>query len=125
MLKVLIIDDEALARARVRQMLSNNDSVEVLAECQSGAEAIDMIHDKRPDLIYLDIQLSDMTGFDVLEAIPKQMMPMVIFVTAFDEYAIKAFDVFSFDYLLKPLNEERFALSLEKAIDTFRRMSYG
>jgi len=117
MVKVIIVDDELLARRRIRELLVKNPSVKIVAECQSGTDAIDSILQHNPDLVYLDIQLIDMTGFDVLEAIPKQHMPMVIFVTAFDEYAIKAFDVFSFDYLLKPFKAERFYLSLEKAME--------
>ena len=117
MIRVLIIDDEALARHRVRELLRDHPEVEIVGECKSGTQAIEAIQDERPDLIYLDIQLIDMTGFDVIEAIPKHMMPLVVFVTAFDEYAIKAFDVFSFDYLLKPLRAERFNLSLEKALE--------
>jgi len=114
MIRVLIIDDEAMARHRVRELLSVHPEADIVGECRSGTEAIESIQDQRPDVIYLDIQLSDMTGFDVLEVIPKHMMPLVIFVTAFDEYAIKAFDVFSFDYLLKPLHAERFNLSFSK-----------
>ncbi len=121
MIKVLVIDDEALARHRVCKLLAANDAVQIIGECQNGADTIDTIKTKRPDLIYLDIQLPDMTGFDVLEAIPKQVMPMVIFITAYDQYAIKAFDVFSFDYMLKPFSTERFQISLQNAIETLSR----
>jgi len=117
MIDVLIIDDERLARRKVFELLSGVSEVNVVGECDSGKDAIRSIIEKKPDLIYLDIQLTDMTGFDVLEALPKEVMPMVIFVSAYDEYAIKAFDVFSFDYILKPVRPERFTLSLEKAID--------
>ena len=120
MIRVLVVDDESLARHRIVELLSTYPEVEVIGECQSGTEAIKAIHEKRPDLLYLDIQLTDMTGFDVLEAIPKPLMPLVIFVTAFDEYAIKAFDVFSFDYLLKPLRTERFTISLERAMEALK-----
>lgn len=120
MVKVIIVDDEALARQRIKELLMTNSSIDIIAECQSGTEAIDSILELRPDLVYLDIQLIDMTGFNVLEAIPKEIMPMVVFVTAFDEYAIKAFEVFSFDYLLKPFKSERFLRSLDKAIENLQ-----
>ncbi len=120
MIKVLVIDDEELARRRIVELLSDFSEIQMVGECESGQEAIDQVLEKQPDLIYLDIKLPDMTGFDVLEAIPKDLMPMVIFVSAFDEYAIKAFDVFSFDYLLKPLRPERFSISLEKALESLR-----
>ncbi len=120
MIKVLVIDDEELARRRIVELLADFPDIQLLGECESGQEAIDQIVNLQPDLIYLDIKLSDMTGFDVLEAVPKHLMPLVIFVSAFDEYAIKAFDVFSFDYLLKPLRPERFSISLEKAIESLR-----
>lgn len=117
MVKILIIDDEALARRRVRELLAGNDVIQIVGEAKNGEEAIRLINERGPDLIYLDIRLSDMTGFDVLEQIPKEKMPLVIFVTAYDEYAIQAFDVFSFDYILKPIVPQRFQASLERAID--------
>ena len=116
MIRVLIIDDEAMARRRVYELISGNEFLEIVGECDSGADAIKQITEKQPDLVYLDIQLMDMTGFDVLEAVPKLIMPMVIFVTAYEQYAIDAFNVFSFDFLLKPVEPERFQRSLINAL---------
>ncbi len=121
MIKVLIIDDESLARQRIRKLLESRDDVEILDECRNGTTAIKMIADKKPELVFLDIQMKDMTGFDVLEALPKEEWPLTIFVTAFDEYAIRAFDSFAFDYLLKPFKDERFFVSLDNAIETLKQ----
>lgn len=121
MVKVLIVDDEALARRRVRELLAGNPAVQIIGEAGTGKDAIKMITERCPDLVYLDIRLTDMTGFDVLEKVPKELMPMVIFVTAYDEYAIKAFDVFSFDYILKPVKETRFAESLDRVLFALER----
>ncbi len=116
MIKVLIIDDEALARLRIRRLLEDRAEIDIAGECKSGEAAIAAIRQKRPDLIFLDIQMKDMTGFEVLDALRPEEWPMVIFVTAFDQYAIRAFDVFAFDYLTKPFKEERFELSVNKAL---------
>lgn len=116
MTRILIIDDEALARQRVRKLLETRTDIEVVQECRNGKEAINAITEHAPDLIFLDIQMKDMTGFDVLQALPREKWPLTIFVTAYDEYAIQAFDIFAFDYLLKPFKNERFFLSLDKAI---------
>lgn len=116
MTKVLIVDDEILARRRVRELLAGNPVIQIVGEAATGEDAIKLIDERNPDLIYLDIRLTDMTGFDVLERLPREQMPMVIFVTAYDEYAIEAFNVFSFDYILKPVNEARFMKSLDKAL---------
>lgn len=120
MTRLLIIDDESLARQRVQKLLDSRPDVEVIGECRNGQQAIEAIQTMKPDLIFLDIQMKDMTGFDVLEALPNEAIPLTIFVTAFDEYAIQAFDVFAFDYLLKPFKDERFYLSLDKAIDSLK-----
>jgi two-component system LytT family response regulator len=116
MIDVLIIDDESLARQRVRKLLEARPEVNIMQECRSGQEAILAIKMHEPDLIFLDIQMKDMTGFDVLQRLPSATWPLTIFVTAYDEYAIQAFDIFAFDYLLKPFKDERFYLSLDKAI---------
>ena len=104
--KAIIIDDEPAARRLLKSMLSSNaEWVEVLAEATNGTEAIKMINESRPDLVFLDIQMPDYTGFEVLEKIEYQ--PNVIFTTAYEQYAIRAFESFSIDYLLKPVREER------------------
>ncbi|MEL7250909.1 MAG: response regulator [Bacteroidota bacterium] len=125
MISVLIIDDEALARQRVRKLLEDRSDVTIIQECRNGTEAIKAISEKQPDLIFLDIQMKDMTGFDVLRALPKEQWPLTIFVTAYDEYAIQAFDIFAFDYLLKPFKNERFYISLDKAVDTLQQQAEG
>lgn len=121
MVRVLIIDDESLARQRVRHLLNSIPGIELLGECKTGADAIEKIQALQPDLIFLDIQMKDMTGFEVLEAIPTAKHPMVIFITAYDKYAIKAFDVFAFDYLLKPFKDERFQVSVNNALNNLQQ----
>jgi len=119
LIKALIIDDESLARKRISNLLSDVSEIEVLEECSSGKEAIHAISNKKPDLVFLDIQITDMTGFDVLMQIDPKIRPLVIFITAFDEFALKAFDFFAFDYLLKPFKDERFYQSTSKVIEMF------
>lgn len=116
MIRTLIIDDEALARQRIKRLLIPNKEVELVGECSNGMDAIQQIMSKQPDLIFLDIQMKDINGFQVLENLTLEQLPLIIFVTAYDKYAIKAFDYFAFDYLLKPFKEARFILSLNKAI---------
>lgn len=113
--RVLIVDDEALARERVRTLLEASDGVAIVGESSGGREAVDAIIDKRPDLVFLDVQMPDLNGFEVLEAVATEWLPAVIFVTAYDEYALKAFDVHAIDYLLKPIEPERFHKALARA----------
>ena len=116
MIRTLIIDDEALARQRIRALLAHRQDVALIGECKSGAEALRAIREQQPDLIFLDIRMKDMSGFEVLQNLPESETPLIIFSTAYDQYALRAFDVFAFDYLLKPFKEERFYKSLDKAI---------
>lgn len=109
----LIIDDEKLARELLREYLTAFPDIEVLGECSKGTEAVEQINKLKPDLIFLDVQMPGMTGFDVLDEI--EHMPYVIFTTAYDHYAIKAFEKNAVDYLLKPLDQERFKLAIERA----------
>ena len=109
----IIIDDEKLARDLVREYLESIEEIEILDECSRGSEAIEKINKLRPDLIFLDVQMPGMTGFEVLDEIDHE--PFVIFTTAYDQYAIKAFEKNAVDYLLKPIDQERFRLAVERA----------
>lgn len=113
-MKALVIDDEELARKRVLQLLQKVPDVEVLGECSNGKAAVQAINQKEPDLLFLDINMKDMNGFEVLQKITIAPKPTVIFVTAYDNYALKAFDVDAFDFLLKPFKDERFFRTIEK-----------
>jgi two-component system LytT family response regulator len=112
--RALIVDDEALARERVRTLLGQA-GVTVVGECSGGREAVEEILAQRPDLVFLDVQMPDLNGFEVLDAVAAEWLPAVIFVTAYDAYAIKAFDVHAVDYLLKPIEPERFRTALARA----------
>ncbi|HZS59474.1 MAG TPA: LytTR family DNA-binding domain-containing protein [Gemmatimonadaceae bacterium] len=113
--KVAIVDDEPLAREGLRTLLQSDRDVEVVAECPDGQAAIEAIRRTRPDIVFLDVQMPDLDGFDVLRALAGEPMPAVIFVTAYDKYALKAFEVHAVDYLLKPFHDERFAEALARA----------
>jgi two-component system LytT family response regulator len=124
-IQVLIADDEPLARERLRTLLAGEDWLDVAAECQNGQEAAESILKLEPDLVFLDIQMPGATGFDVIEAVGPDKMPLVVFVTAFDKYALKAFDVHALDYLLKPFDRERFQQALGRARQQLDRRSTG
>jgi len=111
----LIIDDEPLARKRLCNLVTQRPELDYIGEASTGKTAIKLINELKPLIIFLDIQMKDMNGFDVLKGISVKP-PLVIFVTAFDEYAVKAFDSFAFDYLLKPYKKERFNLSVDRII---------
>lgn len=113
--RVLIVDDEPLARAHLRQLLAESADVEVIGECGDGRDAVRRIREEAPDLVLLDVQIPELDGFGVVREIGADRMPMVIFVTAYDEYALQAFDVFALAYLLKPVSRERFASALSRA----------
>ena len=114
-IRTLIIDDEPLARRNLRLLLEKDPQIEILDECRNGREAVKAINTLSPDLIFLDIQMPEMDGFDVLERVGPEHIQAIIFVTAFDQYALKAFDVHALDYLLKPFDDERFVHALERA----------
>jgi two-component system LytT family response regulator len=114
-LTVVVVDDEPLARRRLARLLKKDATIDVVAQCAGGRAAVDEIRQQRPDLVFLDIQMPDLDGFAVVEAIGPEQMPAVVFVTAYDEYALRAFDVHAVDYLLKPYDEERFAVALARA----------
>jgi two-component system LytT family response regulator len=113
-MNVLIVDDEPLARAGMRMLLEEEPAITSIAEARNGAEAVEMIRERRPDLVLLDVQMPEMDGFGVLEALGAENMPPVIFVTAHDKYAIQAFEVNAIDYLLKPATRERFQQALAR-----------
>ena len=112
--KALIVDDEELARKLLREMLTCHPEIEIAAECGNGMEAVKAAAEHKPDLLFLDVQMPKLTGFDVLELIEREKVG-VIFVTAYDQYAMKAFEVHAVDYLLKPFSRERFEAALERA----------
>lgn len=112
-IRTLIVDDEALSRRGLTLRLKQAPDFEIVAECANGREALEAITAHRPDLVLLDIQMPGMSGFDVLARIPLGVMPMVVFVTAYDQYAIRAFEARAIDYLLKPVDDARFAAALE------------
>ena len=115
MIRVLIVDDEPLARKRMRHLLSTYSDFEIVADAGTGAEAVSLADEHSPDLILLDIQLPDMTGFDVLERLTDRDSVAVMFITAYDEHALAAFEARAFDYLLKPVAPDRFAAAVERA----------
>ncbi|QOL24880.1 response regulator transcription factor [Thalassotalea sp. LPB0316] len=115
-LTTIIVDDEPLARKGLRVRLSKRSDINIVAECSNGREAINAVRELAPDLLFLDIQMPGMTGFDVLEALVNEQIPLpnIVFVTAFDQYALKAFEVHALDYLLKPADEQRIDQAIEK-----------
>lgn len=118
--RVLIADDELLARQRLEDLLSEHEDVEIVSRVDSGVRAVEAIREKQPDLVFLDVQMPGKTGLDVVEAIGAQDMPITIFVTAYDRYALHAFDVAAVDYLLKPFDDERFEQALDRARRTLQ-----
>jgi two-component system, LytTR family, response regulator len=115
MLRTIIVDDEELARRGIRDLLEQVEDVEIVGEYGNGREAIEAIRALEPDLAYLDVQMPGKDGFDVIAAIEAPHCPHIVFVTAFDDYAIRAFEVHALDYLLKPVSEQRFEASMTRA----------
>jgi two-component system LytT family response regulator len=122
-MKALIIDDERLARKELANMLQQFPEVEILGECANAEEALESIRNLHPDLIFLDIQMPGMNGFEMLQELDE--VPKVVFVTAFDEFAIKAFEVNALDYLLKPVEEVRLAETMQKVHRSIQEMQTG
>src|SRR5688500_3968881 len=106
-IRTLIVDDEPLARDRVKRFLRDEEDITIIGECGNGLEAIDAIAREKPDLVFLDIQMPEKNGFEVIKSLSAKKLPTIIFVTAYDQYALQAFDVHALDYLLKPFNRER------------------
>jgi two-component system, LytTR family, response regulator len=115
LIRVLLVDDEPLARGMLREMLQTDSQVSIVGEAANGREAVEAIRALNPDLIFLDVQMPALGGFEVLEALSNGQIPHVIFVTAFDQYAVRAFEVHALDYLLKPFDQERFDISWQRA----------
>jgi two-component system, LytTR family, response regulator len=111
----IIVDDEALSRRGIELRLKEVPDFQILAQCGSGSEAITAVREHHPDVVFLDIQMPGMTGFEVLASLPQESLPVIIFVTAYDRYAIQAFEARAVDYVLKPIEERRFAAALERA----------
>jgi two-component system LytT family response regulator len=124
-LRVLLVDDEPLARQGLRRRLEAQPDIAILRECGSGRQAVAAIQELRPDLVFLDVQMPSLDGFGVIRAIGAERMPAVIFVTAYDEHALRAFEVHALDYLLKPIDDERFAAALDHARATLRQRSHA
>jgi two-component system LytT family response regulator len=114
-IKALIVDDEPLARDRIRELLKDHAEVEIIDEARNGQEAIASVTNHNPDLVFLDVQMPDLDGFDVLQNLNPEQLPLIIFVTAYDEHALRAFDVHAVDYLTKPFDRKRFAEAIDQA----------
>jgi two-component system, LytTR family, response regulator len=112
-----------LARKRIRRYLSKDSEIEIVAECSNGREAIEAIREHQPQLVFMDVQMPETDGFDVLEAVASENPPTFIFVTAHDQFALRAFEVNAFDYLLKPFSEERLAATLERAKQQIQKLN--
>ena len=120
-IRTLIIDDEPLGRERIRTLLENHRGIEILGECADGLEAVEAIRNVKPDLVFLDVQMPKLDGFGVIKEIGSQHMPYVIFVTAYDQHALQAFEVHALDYLLKPFEVPRFEEALKHAVQQLSR----
>jgi two-component system LytT family response regulator len=124
-IRVIIVDDELLARKALRVMLSRDPETEVIAECRSGREAVSIIREQSPDIVFLDIQMPEMDGFQVIEEIGVEQMPITVFVTAYDKYALRAFTAHALDYLLKPFDYDRFNTALQRAKTHVQQQKIG
>jgi two-component system, LytTR family, response regulator len=119
-MRTIVVDDEPLAREGVVLRLERFHDFEVVAECEDGSSAIEKIAELSPDLVFLDVHRTDMDGFEVLRALPHESLPEVIFLTAYEQHAVRAFEVYALDYLLKPIDDERFASAIGRAREVFR-----
>jgi len=122
-MRVLIADDEAPARAKMRRYVAEYPDIEIVGEAETGVQAVERIAELQPELVFLDVQMPELDGFGVIDAVGVESMPYVVFVTAFDEYALKAFEVRALDYLLKPFTPERFAAVIDRARADIARTS--
>ncbi len=124
-IRTIIVDDEPLARDRIKRLLREEDEIDVIGECGNGADAIKAITSENPDLVFLDIQMPEKNGFEVIKSLPAKKLPTIIFVTAYDQYALQAFDVHALDYLLKPFNRERIKRAVARAREHIEHRRIG
>jgi two-component system LytT family response regulator len=124
-IRTLVVDDEPLARERVMSLLQQETDVEIVGECSDGTQAVSAIQEQSPDLVFLDVQMPGCDGFEVIRNIGADRMPTVVFVTAYDEYALQAFEVHALDYLLKPFGKDRFQQTLRHAREALERRRAG
>jgi len=124
-IKTIIADDEPLAREKIRNLLEEDPDIELIGECADGIETVTAIRNQQPDLVFLDVQMPELDGFGVLKALSDSNMPTLIFVTAYDQYALRAFEVHALDYLLKPFDRERFQKALQRAKEHIRKEKSG
>lgn len=124
-IRALIVDDESLAREALAVMLGDDPDVEVIAECRNGREAVRAIREQSPELVFLDIQMPEMDGFQVIEEVGVDQMPVTIFVTAYDKHALRAFAAHALDYLLKPFDHDRFHTAVHRAKTLIRHQKLG
>ena len=123
-LKTIVVDDESMSRKLILSCLEGLPEIEVLAECSNGREAVTTVMELEPDLMFLDISMPGLNGFDVIKKIQPELLPMVIFCTAFERYALDAFDVHAVDYIVKPLDEQRLQLAVKRAMARFHEEQY-
>jgi len=124
-IRTLVVDDEPAPRAAIRSLLANDGDVSLIGECADGRSALQAIRDDAPDLLFLDVQMPEMDGFALLRELDPTDLPVVVFVTAYDQYALRAFEVHALDYLLKPFNDERFREALARAKEQVRQGELG
>ena len=124
-IRTMIIDDEPLARERVKRFLRDEDEIEIIGECGNGVDAVGAINEKKPDLVFLDIQMPEKNGFEVIRSLSGKYLPTVVFVTAYDQYALQAFDVHALDYLLKPFTRERLHRAVMRAREQIDGKRFG
>lgn len=124
-IQVLLVDDEPLARQRIRLLLGEEADVRIVGECEDGFQAVDQIQSAKPDLVFLDVQMPDRDGFEVLRRLPPEALPVVIFTTAYDQHALRAFEVNAVDYLLKPFKPSRFKEAVQRARELLTNQRAG
>lgn len=124
-IRVLIVDDESLARDTIRLLLKQHEEFEIIGECKDGHEAVAAIMQEAPDLVFLDIQMPEKNGFEVVASVGPEHMPVIIFATAYDRYALQAFEAHALDYLLKPYDDARFEKALARALERIRQKQFG